>query len=79
MKFYKISEEDLKYLIKCRAFLEALESGGVDNWSWYSESRVDYLNDMKEAYGLDQEEDLDFSDIVNKEIQSYKEVEEDAK
>ena len=79
MKFYKISEEDLKYLIKCRALLEALESGGVDNWSWYSESRADYLNEMKEAYGLDQEEGLDFSDIVNKEIQSYKEVEEDAK
>ncbi len=33
MKYYKVSEKDLKYLIESRARLEALESGGVDNWS----------------------------------------------
>lgn len=30
-KYYKISEDDLKYFIECRARLEALEAGGVDN------------------------------------------------
>ena len=47
MKYYKISEKYLKYLIESRARLEALESGGVDNWSWYGESYSDYLADIK--------------------------------
>ena len=73
-KFYKISEEDLKYFIECRARLEALESGGVDNWSWYCDSNADYLHDMKEAYNLSEEEDLDFEDIVEYEIKKFEEV-----
>ena len=74
MKYYKISEHDLKYFIECRARLEALESGGVDNWSWYCDSNADYLCDMKEEYNLDKEEDLDFSDIAEYEIKNFKEV-----
>lgn len=79
MKFYKISEHELKHLIECRAILEALEAGGVDNWPWYGDARADYLCDMKEVYGLLPEDDLDFCDIVNEEIKVYKEVEENAK
>lgn len=74
MKYFKISEHDLKYFIECRARLEALESGGVDNWSWYCDSNTDYLNDMKEEYNLDKEENLDFSDIAEYEIKNFKEV-----
>lgn len=74
MKYYKINEEDLKYLIECRARLEALESGGVDNWSWYGESYSDYLTDMKEAYNMDKEDELDFEDIANEEIKNFEEV-----
>ena len=74
MKKYEINEDDLLYLIECRARLEALESGGVDNWSWYGDAYGDYLCDMKEQYGIDLEEDLDFYDVAMHEIQQYKEV-----
>lgn len=74
MKYYKIKEEDLKYFIECRARLEALEAGGVDNWSWYGESYADYLEDMKKQYDIPMEDDLDFKDIANKEIQNFEEV-----
>lgn len=74
MKYYKIKEEDLKYFIECRARLEALEAGGVDNWSWYGESYSDYLEDMKEKYNIDKEDELNFEDIANKKIQNFEEV-----
>lgn len=74
MKYYKIKEEDLKYFIECKARLEALEAGGVDNWSWYGDSYADYLSDMKNEYKLSQEEDFDFYDIVEHEIKNFKEV-----
>ena len=73
-KYYRVNEKDLKYFIECRAKLEALESGGVDNWSWYYDSNADYLCDMKDMYGLNPEEDLDFSDIAEHEIKNFKEV-----
>ena len=74
MKYYKIKEKDLKYFIECRARLEALEAGGVDNWSWYGESYSDYLTDMKDAYNMNKEDELDFKDIANKEIENFEEV-----
>lgn len=74
MKYYKIKEEDLKYFIECRVRLEALEAGGVDNWSWYGESYSDYLTDMKEIYNMDKEDELDFEDIANEEIKNFEEV-----
>lgn len=74
MKYYKIKEEDLKYFIECRARLEALEAGGVDNWSWYCDSYADYLEDMKEEYNIPMEEDLDFKDIADREIKNFEEV-----
>lgn len=77
MKYYKISEEDLKYFIESRARLEALEAGGVDNWSWYCDSNADYLYDMKDEYGLNEDDVLDFEDIVNYEIKNFEEIKED--
>lgn len=74
MKYYKVEEEDLRCFIKYTAKLEALEAGGVDNWSWYGESCSDYLEDMKEMYGIPQEEDFDFDDIAKHEIQKFRRV-----
>lgn len=73
-KYYKISESELKYFIECRARIEALEAGGVDSWSWYYDSNADYLYDMKDVYGLDEDDDLDFLDIVEYEIKYFEEV-----
>lgn len=74
MKYYKVSEIDLKYLIESRARLEALESGGVDNWSSYCDANSDYLADIKEEYDIPMEEDLDFKDIADREIKEFEEV-----
>ena len=76
MKYYKISETELKYLIRCRAELEALESGGVDNWSWYSDSRADYLEDYFSDRDPEwfEDNDLDFDLIVDEQIVKFEEV-----
>lgn len=37
-----MSASDLKSLISSKIELEALRSGGVDNWEWYDESSIDY-------------------------------------
>ena len=69
-KSYIITESKLRYLLDCAHTLEALQSGGVDNWSWYSDSINDYCNE----YNENKQEDFCISDIVDKEIESYKEV-----
>lgn len=63
MKNYIIDEERLRELLKAELRLMALENGGVDNWSWYSDSLSDFLKeDLKmnvagyiEFFNLDQE------------------------
>ena len=37
-----ITESEYNTLLKASWKLQALEAGGVDNWSWYSESLEDY-------------------------------------
>ena len=43
-EYYKISKKRLLELLEAEAILDALESGGVDNWEWYGMSRHDFLN-----------------------------------
>jgi hypothetical protein len=38
-------------LIADQMKLIALDSGGVDNWSWYGESLREYLKDLPNEYG----------------------------
>lgn len=45
MKYYKVTEEELRRLILNDLTLEALSSGGVDNWGWYSEALTEYVKD----------------------------------
>lgn len=45
MKYYKISEDELRELLYDSLKLEALENGGVDNWEWYGASINDFLKD----------------------------------
>lgn len=72
-KYYKISEDDLKYFIECRARLEALEAGGVDNWSWYGESNHDYLKDIAEEYKII-DRPASFEDVIKYEIKNFEEI-----
>ena len=54
MEYCLVPKEELKELLAARDKLAALERGGVDNWSWYSDSLNDYLIEdweaNKEAY-----------------------------
>ena len=45
MKNYIINENRLRELLKAELKLMALEGGGVDNWSWYSDSLCDFLKE----------------------------------
>lgn len=68
-----ISENELRYLVRCRCELEALQSGGVDNWSWYSESIDNYVKDY---FDLEENkpEDPCLEDVVDSVMKRYEEV-----
>lgn len=40
-----ISKEELAELLRASYKLSCLESGGVDNWTWYDEALSDYCNE----------------------------------
>ena len=62
MKQYIINENELKYLLKESQLLNALQSGGVDNWQGYDESiyqyetdqhvKIDYIDDVLSRYTI---------------------------
>lgn len=54
MNEVKISEKRLKDLERKVAKLEALESGGVDNWEWYGESLKGWRKENEEEETLDE-------------------------
>ena len=75
-KYYKVPEDVLKRLIVSEACLEALESGGVDHWGWYSESRQEYLEDYfsdREPQWFE-ENDPDFYMLAEIEMERFEEV-----
>ena len=43
MKYFKISELDLRELLKAANYAWALEQGGVDNWEWEWDARNSYV------------------------------------
>lgn len=76
-KKYLISEKELKEMLYAVNSLQALEWGGVDNWSWYKESFSDYVEYYIEDNKLNKDEineDFNIDDIVELEIKKYKEV-----
>lgn len=76
-KKYLISEKELKEMLYAVNSLQALEWGGVDNWSWYGESFSDYVEHYIEDNQLNKDEineDFNIDDIVELEIKRYEEV-----
>lgn len=56
MKFYEISEEEYRELLKDSKTLEVLREYGVDNWDGYEDAiseNEDYINDCDDI--LDEE------------------------
>ncbi len=68
MKQYIINENELKYLLKESQLLNALQSGGVDNWQGYDESiyqyetdqhvKIDYIDDVLSRYAIYKEKSI---------------------
>ena len=75
-KNYKVKESTLRRLIAAEAELQALESGGVDNWSWYYESKQEYLEDYFSNCDPEffDKNDIGFDLLVDKEINKFEEV-----
>lgn len=72
MKYYKISEDELRELLEDYLELSMLNWDGVDNWSWYGES---YRELIKE-YIPDADEDTNFSDVATLLLKDYEVVSE---
>lgn len=75
MKYYQISENDLLALLTIRNEYQCLDAEGVDNWEWYMENKNQFIS---EALNIPiekvEEEDLDFSDVAEAELKSFKEI-----
>ena len=76
---YLIYEDTLKQILAGYYKLCALEQGGVDNWSWYSEACNDWLNEARLA-DLVEDEAWDYgfeefaADIIPSKFKEVKDV-----
>ena len=82
----KISLDEYKDLLACKHELLALQSGGVDNWTWEGESKRDYINDyvnndkyFREYLQIQEQpiEDVDFETIAEYAAQIRLELQEE--
>lgn len=68
-EYYLIPRSELFELLKDSSKLNALESGGVDNWEWHGDACWDYIREYAYSIELtenDEEfEDFGFEDIAD--------------
>ena len=72
MKYYKISEDELRELLESYLELSMLNWDGVDNWAWYGVSRRELIKE----YIPDADEDTDFSDVATLLLKDYEVISE---
>ena len=68
MKYYRISENNLKELLYQANRAYALDGGGVDNWMWAGESVCDFIETCSKEC---QQEFTCLGDIVEYELAHY--------
>ena len=68
LRYYRISEPDLRELLMGAYTCEALNSGGVDNWTWCGESIRDYIDACSDIDGVHYE---DMEEIVEASLCNY--------
>lgn len=73
-KKYILTEVQLEKLLRRSLLLNALECGGVDNWSWYGESIGEFINSWAEENNKDSNEDWDLEDMAREELKFYEEL-----
>lgn len=72
-RYFKVPESRLLQLLSAEITLLALESGGVDNWSWYGESLNEFFEDTRKDPIYEQVECS--ADAAAIDIQYYEEIE----
>lgn len=77
MKMYKISEDELRRIFHDALAYEALDCGGVDNWSWYGESLSNYIKDYVKENDIDiSPNELTIADIAEHSLVYFEPVKE---
>lgn len=72
MKYYKISEDELRELLRDYLELSMLNWDGVDNWGGYGTS----YRELIQEYIPDADEDTDFSDVTTLLLKDYEVISE---
>lgn len=72
MKYYKISEDELRELLRDYLELSMLNWDGVDNWGGYGISRRELIKE----YIPDADKDTDFSDVATLLLKDYEVISE---
>lgn len=76
--YYKVSEPTLLDLLSRVYKLEALEDGGVDNWSGYIDSCDDFLRAYCKNKGIDpklaEEGEIGFYDVAESDLSKFEEI-----
>ena len=77
MIYCLVPKDELKDLLYDSLRLQALDCGGVDNWSWYGDSVRDFINAAKADYNVPKDDDdFDISDMADVDVEGYRTVEE---
>lgn len=77
MIYCLVPKDELKDLLYDSLKLQALECGGVDNWSWYGDSVRDFIDAAKADYNVPKDDDdFDISDMAEVDVEGYRTVEE---
>ena len=77
VKYCLVPKDELKELLYDSLTLQALECGGVDNWSSYDVSIADFIEAAKVDYNVPEDDDnFDISDMADVDVEGYRTVEE---
>jgi hypothetical protein len=68
---YILSEEELLKLLIAKEQLQALNTGGVDNWAFYSEALWDYYKDEAKELHFCTGEELDYESLAKFRLAKY--------
>lgn len=77
MIYCLVPKDELKDLLYDSLRLQALDCGGVDNWTWYGDSIGDFIDAAKADYNVpEDDDDFDISDMADVDVEGYRTVEE---
>ena len=77
MIYCLVPKDELEDLLYDSLRLQALDCGGVDNWSGYGRSIEDFIEAAKVDDNVpEDDDDFDISDMANVDVEGYRTMEE---